>query len=196
MRPVRLGVPPVRHRRCRRRHADQPASCVGVPIQLVVNRDRWQETEADSGIQLQRRHPWRRLERGRRRWRVLRLRRARPDRRRPHRRAQPVGHELPVIAQRRHRCIGHEPAHWSASVELRRPRVGTVWAEGNILLGGGGSDADRGPWQRRHRRRRPRPSCRHLGSYQPGQSGPRRSAGPTSWRTRRHRGTSGPGPLA
>ena len=33
---------------------------VGLPIQLVVNRDRWQETEADSGSTVQRRHPWRR----------------------------------------------------------------------------------------------------------------------------------------
>ena len=31
---------------------------VGLPIQLVVNRDRWQETEADSGSTVQRRHPW------------------------------------------------------------------------------------------------------------------------------------------
>ena len=32
----------------------------GVPIPVVVNRDRWQETEADSGSALQRRHPGRR----------------------------------------------------------------------------------------------------------------------------------------
>ncbi len=30
---------------------------VGLPIQIVVNRDRWQETEADSGSRVQRHHP-------------------------------------------------------------------------------------------------------------------------------------------
>ena len=61
---------------------------VGVPIQVVVNRDRWQETEADSGS------AFNDVIRGtttsrrdRRRWRVHRLRRARPGRRRPDRRA-------------------------------------------------------------------------------------------------------------
>ena len=29
---------------------------VGLPIQVVVNRDRWQETEADSGSRVQRHH--------------------------------------------------------------------------------------------------------------------------------------------
>ena len=57
---------------------------VGVPIQVVVNRDRWQETEADSGsafndtIRGTNDIP----ERGRRS-RVHRLRRARPGRGRP-----------------------------------------------------------------------------------------------------------------
>ena len=56
---------------------------VGVPIQIVVNRDRWQETEADSGssfndvIMGTTAAP-----NTSRRGRLLRLRRARPGRRR------------------------------------------------------------------------------------------------------------------
>ena len=44
------AIPPVRPDARRRRPGDQPA--VGhqaLPVQVVVNRDRWQETEADSG---------------------------------------------------------------------------------------------------------------------------------------------------
>ena len=33
------------------------------------------------------------------------------------------------------------------------PLAGTVWGEGDILLGGGGSDTHRGPWRQRHHRR-------------------------------------------
>ena len=57
----------------------------GLPLPVVVNRDRWQETEADSGS------PFNDVISGddampgdRRRRRVHRLRRARPGRRRPH----------------------------------------------------------------------------------------------------------------
>ncbi len=47
LRRVRLGDPPVRHRRRRRRHEHQPYPGRDAPG--VVNRDSWQETEAVSG---------------------------------------------------------------------------------------------------------------------------------------------------
>ena len=47
-RRVRLGDPPVRHRRRRRRH-DHQQHPGRATAPVVVNRDRWQETEAVSG---------------------------------------------------------------------------------------------------------------------------------------------------
>ena len=120
-RRVRLGVPPVRHRRRRRRHGDQqPPRRAAAPV--VVNRDRWQETEADSGSAVQRHHqghddaqtPAAVGGAG-----VHRLRRARPGRRRPHRRADARScrslvdrrrRRGQVIAELRRRASARSPA--------------------------------------------------------------------------------------
>ena len=168
---LRLGVPPVRHRRCGRRHDDQPATGRRPdpgrrqPRPLAGGRSRL-------GIQLQRRPPRRRHRGGRRSWRVRRLRCARSDRCRPDRWAQPVGHELPVVAQLRHRRIGHEAV---PKCRLRRnsarPRVGQRLGRGQHPPRWRRQRPDRRPWQRRHRRRRPCTSGCHHGSYQPGKSG-------------------------
>ena len=45
----------------------------GLPLPVVVNRDRWQETESDSGSQVQRCHPRRRHGEGHGRLRLQRL---------------------------------------------------------------------------------------------------------------------------
>ena len=105
---------------------------VGVPIQVVVNRDRWQETEADSGS------AFNDVIKGtedapehRRRCRLHRLRRARPGRRRPHRRPRGI-------------CCRRSPTTAApvvaASAAGSCPLTGPVWGEGDILLGGAGSD--------------------------------------------------------
>ena len=129
---LRLGHPPVRHGRRRRRHGDQqqPVGLAAHPV--VVNRDRWQETEADSGSPFERRDPRHdeAPERARRR-RLHRLRRPGPGRRRPD---QGAGGD-PAAAHR----AGLAPVV-AASAAGFCPLSGHVWGEGNILLGGGGSD--------------------------------------------------------
>ncbi len=106
---------------------------VGVPIQVVVNRDRWQETEADSGVGVRRRHQGHQ----RRRHATIggagftgcdALDQAGVDR------ITGLGALLPPLTGRRSHRRGRR---------LRRgycPLTGPVWGEGDILLGGGGSD--------------------------------------------------------
>ncbi len=115
---------------------------VGVPIQVVVNRDRWQETEADSGsafndvIRGTEDVP----ERDRRR-RLHRLRRARPRRRRPDRRAERARHHASRPRSRRSRPSRPPAAARSPGSPTATDPRGNVWAEGDILLGGAGSDS-------------------------------------------------------
>ena len=83
-RRLRLGVPPVRHRPGATTTWRSTTSSPGLPLPVVVNRDRWQETEADSGS------PFNDVIKGDdadaghgRRGRVHRLRRPRPGGPRP-----------------------------------------------------------------------------------------------------------------
>ena len=107
----------------------------GLPIQLVVNRDRWQETEADSGGPLNDTSRattacWRR-EADRQR-RLRRLRRPRPGRCRPDQRAR--------RSSPRRAVAGHRGSRRALSASGSARSTGPVWGEGDILLGGGGSD--------------------------------------------------------
>ena len=106
---------------------------VGVPIQVVVNRDRWQETEADSGSHVQRRHQ------GHRR-----------------RRRAPLGgagftgcdvlDQAGVDRIAGLNAIVPQPLTESSAPVVANsaagfcPVNGPVWGDGDILLGGGGSD--------------------------------------------------------
>ena len=119
---------------------------VGVPIQLVVNRDRWQETEADSGS------AFNDVIRGDDMERVTgpggfagcdaldpagvaringlnKLVTSFPSPLQPVLDAAEVSGSCPLVGS------GHVAG---------QPGSGTVWAEGNILLGGGGSDVIEG----------------------------------------------------
>ena len=112
---------------------------VGLPIQVVVNRDRWQETEADSGSRVQRRHPGHDRRPGDARWRRLHgLRRARPGRPRPDRRARRT--IVPPLNTRRFAPIVAALSA-SGSCPLAGPKV---WGDGDILIGGVGSDTIEG----------------------------------------------------
>ena len=106
---------------------------VGVPIQVVVNRDRWQETEADSGS------PFDDVIKGTetapntpRRGRLRRLRRHRPGRRRSHRR--PERDRAGLSPRAAATVIANSAAGFC-------PVNGPVFGAGDILLGGGGSDS-------------------------------------------------------
>ena len=134
---------------------------VGLPIVLVVNRDRWQETEADSGDQ------FRDVIHGDDQERVVgpggfsgcdvldptgvaRIAGL-------NKLLTPPGGTGPVFPSSLADVIdasamGRCPLTGFGGV-AGDPRSGTVWAEGNILLGGGESDLDRGSRQRRHHRR-------------------------------------------
>ena len=99
---------------------------VGVPIQVVVNRDRWQETEADSGS------AFNDIIKGtsvapehHRRRRVHRLRRPRPGRCRPDQRPRPAGDDLPVAARtdRGRLGCGCLPTDASPLVETSGPKA-------------------------------------------------------------------------
>ena len=139
-RRLRLGVPPVRHR-------PAPTTTWRSTTTWSACRSRSSSTATvgrrprpTPGRPVQRHHPGhdRRPEHDRRR-RVHRVRRARPGRRRPHRRARRAGHDVPVTARRRSTRVGSGRCPLTGATDAR-DRRGNVWAEGDILLGGGGSD--------------------------------------------------------
>ena len=144
----------------------------GLPIQVVVNRDRWQETEADSGSTFNDviRGDDMRARSGRRR--LHRLRRPRPGRRRPHRRARQLRDDVPDAAAADVRRIAAAGTARSSAAEHRRP-VAERLGRGQHPARRWRQRPHRGSWQRRHHRRRPRPARRDPRADQPGQPGHR-----------------------
>ena len=113
---------------------------VGAPIQVVVNRDRWQEIEGNSGSAFDDVIKGTKDVPAHDRWRrVHRLRRTRPRWGGPDQGAEPGRDHVPVTAAADHRRLGGGflPADGRRGTATS---AGTVWAEGDILLGGGGSD--------------------------------------------------------
>ena len=149
-RRVRLGDPPVRHRRRRRRHGDQQQP--GRPADPGRRQPR--PLAGDRGrlrLGVQRRHPGHRASRpatvgGAGFTGCDVLDQAGVDR---------------IAGLGADRCrAAHRPTRHRSVADLAPsgvcPVTGPVWGEGDILLGGAGSDTIDGPRRRRHHRRRPR----------------------------------------